>query len=536
MRSGFGHAGEDRARCSFVLLPLGGAKAETGGASPHREVSLDRSGARSLALAGARLLAALLPLLVLAALRLFPRISSGTLQEWVEPAFLVAATVACAAALTLVMADALRSGRAGTLADGAGLGLVGVTLAAIALEGSTVNAAPAAVATGVSAAGVAFLAGSLLGAMPGAGQRGRITAVVASLVAMQATLVLVLLAGGVAVDDRIRPLLLLGPAVLLGIAAVTSSDAPARAVAVGLGASAMLSQALATPGVEMLLGTVGLGSAAAILGLSAGRRLRGEDGATALPPAFPVMLPPPPIPAVGLLEVRVDAEDSEPARLARELRATLEELITTRRTVGMQRVEIERASAVDPLTGVASRAAVLERLRLETAEARRYDHSLAAVLLDLDDFAALNHLHGTATGDTVLREVALRLRLRAREADALGRVAADAFLAILPHTDELGAIGFVDAVRSRLAARPILTDAGEMPISLSVGIALMRPGAALTEDELLAAAEEALASARAAGGDVVAFDRAHGLARLDEHRRPRRAPGEDAATKGDATR
>jgi len=45
---------------------------------------------------------------------------------------------------------------------------------------------------------------------------------------------------------------------------------------------------------------------------------------------------------------------------------------------------------------------------------------------------------------------------------------------------------------------------------------LMRPGMTLTGDQLLAAAEEALASARAAGGNRIAFDRLHGLARIDE--------------------
>jgi len=499
-------------------------------------MSLDRSGARSLTLAGARLLTALLPLLALGALRLFPGIGSGTLLPWVEPSFLVAATAASGAALVLLVADALQSGRARTFADATGVGLAGGTLAAITLDGSTFIAAPGAVAAGLSAAGFVFLAGSFLGAMSTGGRRGRIAGVVAGLVAIQATLVLVILAGGMTIDDRIRPLLLLGPAVLLGLAAITSGG-PARAVALGLAASAMLAQALGTSGVEMLLGTVGLGSAAAILGASTSIRHRAavdRSPAPAPAPARPEVFPP--TPPVGLLELRADAEYSEPARLARELRATIEELITTRRTVGLQRAEIERASAVDQLTGVASRGAVLERLRLETAEARRYDHPLAAVLLDVDDFAALNHLHGTATGDMVLRDVALRLRLRAREADALGRVGADAFLAILPHTDELGAIGFADAVRSRLAARPILTDAGEMAITLSVGIALMRPGASVSDDELLAAAEEALASARAAGGNVIAFDRAHGLARLDEHRGAQRAPEDNPATEGDATR
>lgn len=498
-------------------------------------MSLDRTGARSLALAGARLLTALLPMLALGALRLVPETRSGTLQDWVEPAFLVAAAVLGGVALALAFADALRSGRTRTLADAIGLGMVGVTLAAVALDGSTLIAAAAALTAGLSAAGVVFLAGSFL--VGSAGRRGRVAVAVAGLIAIQATAGLVVLAGGMTVDDRIRPLLLLGSAVLLGLAAITSGDAPVRAVALGLAAAAALAQAFAAPGVEMLLGLIGLASAAAILGVSAGLRLRGEGQAPPLPAAFPLALPPlPPAPPLGLLEARADAEDSEPARMARELRATIEELITTRRTVGLQRAEIERASAVDQLTGIASRGALLERLRLETAEARRYDHPLAAVLLDVDDFAALNHLHGTATGDTVLREVALRLRLRTREADALGRVGSDAFLAVLPHTGELGAIGFADAVRARLAARPILTDAGEMAITMSVGIALMRPGASLSEDELLAAAEEALASARAAGGNVIAFDRAHGLARLDEHRGAQRAPEGNQATEDEATR
>ncbi|MEX1156263.1 MAG: GGDEF domain-containing protein, partial [Chloroflexota bacterium] len=396
-------------------------------------MSLDRSGARSLALAGARLLTALLPLLALGALRLFPGIGSGTLLPWVEPAFLVAAAAASGVALVLLMADALQSGRARTVADATGLGLVGVTLAAITLDGSTLFAATGALAMGLTAAGIVFAAGSFLGGTSVGGRRGRITVGVAGLLAIEAGVGLVILSGGMSVDDRIRPLLLLGPAVLLGLAAITGGDAPARAVALGFAASATLAQALGSPGVEMLLGTVGLGSAAAILGASTSIRHRAAvDRSPAPAPAPPEVFPP--TPPVGLLELHADAEYSEPARLARELRATIEELITTRRTVGLQRAEIERASAVDQLTGVASRGAVLERLRLETAEARRYDHPLAAVLLDVDDFAALNHLHGTATGDMVLRDVALRLRLRAREADALGRVGADAFLAILPHT------------------------------------------------------------------------------------------------------
>jgi diguanylate cyclase (GGDEF)-like protein len=213
--------------------------------------------------------------------------------------------------------------------------------------------------------------------------------------------------------------------------------------------------------------------------------------------------------------------DDEALRLARELRGTIEELLHARRTIELQREELARTATHDPLTGVSTRRVILERLAIEAAESQRYTHPVAVVLIDVDGFAELNRERGLAVGDTVLRELALRLRLRMRAADALGRVGGDSFMAILPHTDERGAAVFADVLRRRLIARPILTDAGELTIAISIGVAFMRPGMSLTSDELLAAADEALASARAAGGNRIAFDRLHGLARLEEHRAAR---------------
>jgi diguanylate cyclase (GGDEF)-like protein len=226
-----------------------------------------------------------------------------------------------------------------------------------------------------------------------------------------------------------------------------------------------------------------------------------------------------------------EPEFDESARLRRELRATLDDLVSARRTISLQRVEIERASAVDPLTGLAGRGPILDRLRTEAATARRYAHPVAVVLTDIDGFAGLNHEHGLSVGDAILREVALRLRLRIREADALGRVGGDSFLAILPHTDEGGAANFAQGVLDRAVARPFATDRGEMTVSVSLGIAIMRPGMTLSGEDLLAAAEEALASAKAAGGNRIAFDRLHGLARLDE-RKPNASTDDGAIDAG----
>ena len=212
----------------------------------------------------------------------------------------------------------------------------------------------------------------------------------------------------------------------------------------------------------------------------------------------------------------VTSPDSE--RLGRELRGTIEELLQARRTIELQRQEIERAATIDPLTGVASRLAIMERVRIEVAQARRYQHPVAVALIDVDGLAELNRDHGTAAGDTVLREVALRMRLRVREADELGRIGSDAFLAVLPHTEEGGAATFADAIQHRLALRPIGIGDLELRVTASVGVAVMRSGESLDVDGLLSRAQEALASAKRAGGNRIALDRLHGLARLEDHR------------------
>ena len=77
-------------------------------------------------------------------------------------------------------------------------------------------------------------------------------------------------------------------------------------------------------------------------------------------------------------------ETTEAARLTRELRGTIEELLEARRLVELQRGEIARAATTDPLTGVASRRAILQRLAFEVAEARRYAHPLVVVAIDID--------------------------------------------------------------------------------------------------------------------------------------------------------
>jgi diguanylate cyclase (GGDEF)-like protein len=480
---------------------------------------VDRSEtAVGVARAGVRLSVALLAPIAVALLRLFPPVA---LDQAGAPAWLpVAIAGGAAAALGLATAASLgrgvREGDPVLLGDAAAFGALAVGLAVAALRALTDPAGfpDGGLATAALAGGALLLGARLLPVARLHGRGGR--AVGAALVFVGVELAL---AGAVflAVSGEVRPWLYAGAIALVAAAALPTPSA-ARALLAGGLATLAISRPGALDAAAPLLAL-----AAAGVGL-AWTALWNRDAAltSALPgdatrPLLATLLDWPASPR----QVAQAAEAStgeEAMRLARELRGTIEELLETRRTIELQRSELARAASTDPLTGVATRRTILDRLRFEAAEARRYTHPLAVLLLDIDGFAQLNHEHGLAIADGVLREVALRLRLRMRAADALGRAGGDSFLAILPHTDERGAAVFADALRRRLITRPVSSAAGELSIGVSIGVAFVRPGMSLSDEELLVAADEALASAKAAGGNRIAFDRLHGLARLDERR------------------
>ena len=88
----------------------------------------------------------------------------------------------------------------------------------------------------------------------------------------------------------------------------------------------------------------------------------------------------------------------------------------------------------DVLTGLANRGSILARLEHELAQAKIENTSLAVMFLDLNNFKDINDTHGHASGDKVLHTIAARLQLSVRNyTDAIGRLAGDEFLIVLPN-------------------------------------------------------------------------------------------------------
>ena len=165
---------------------------------------------------------------------------------------------------------------------------------------------------------------------------------------------------------------------------------------------------------------------------------------------------------------------------------------------------VERQAVTDDLTGLSNRRRFQEVLASEVERARRFGQPLALVLLDLDDFKAVNDTFGHQQGDVVLREVARVLRESSREIDEPARYGGEELAVVLPGTDLGGAFNLAERVRAQIEdlELPLLDGHGTLKLTASFGVATLpsNDGAGVAKmPELIAAADEALYRAKRAG-------------------------------------
>jgi diguanylate cyclase (GGDEF)-like protein len=164
--------------------------------------------------------------------------------------------------------------------------------------------------------------------------------------------------------------------------------------------------------------------------------------------------------------------------------------------------EARQLADLDALTTLHNRRYFHETLERECARGHRYQRELALVVLDIDDFKAINDRIGHLPGDAVLAAVAERLRSVVRSADIACRVGGDEFAVILPESTLADAEHLYRRIRFAVGSRPI----GPFDrLHLSAGIAQVRPDDDATA--LFERADEALYRAKEAGkGQVIAAD------------------------------
>ena len=164
--------------------------------------------------------------------------------------------------------------------------------------------------------------------------------------------------------------------------------------------------------------------------------------------------------------------------------------------------EARRRSMVDPLTSVWNRAGLDTILARELDSAAMRGSQLSIAMIDLDHFKQVNDRYGHGVGDTVLGEVARRLRVAARPIDSVARYGGEEFVVVLPGCGAADAQAVAERLRSRIADPAVVVGASlSLDVTASIGIATAEAGEPPTV--LLTRADVALYDAKRNGRDQV---------------------------------
>ena len=138
--------------------------------------------------------------------------------------------------------------------------------------------------------------------------------------------------------------------------------------------------------------------------------------------------------------------------------------------------QLDIASRTDPLTGLANRRDLMEKIEYERTRAKRGTRPLSLMICDADDFKKINDTYGHYAGDTALRFISRVLKETARAQDVVGRWGGEEFLLVLPDTDAAGGANLAEKIRVARKERICSTESGVMlPVTLTLGIAQERP-------------------------------------------------------------
>ena len=171
--------------------------------------------------------------------------------------------------------------------------------------------------------------------------------------------------------------------------------------------------------------------------------------------------------------------------------------------VRQKQEELWNQANIDPLTGIPNRRAIFKALEKNVMLCSQYEQPLGIMMIDLDHFKDINDGFGHDGGDLVLKEASKRMQSCIRSSDIIGRFGGEEFLAVIPNgtIEELKSIA--ERIRSSLDTEPVITEDFVIPVTCSIGVAVLLDYEGEKIDEIIQRADKALYVAKEMGRNRV---------------------------------
>ena len=162
---------------------------------------------------------------------------------------------------------------------------------------------------------------------------------------------------------------------------------------------------------------------------------------------------------------------------------------------------LEYQTHVDSLTGLFNRRAFEKKIVEEFERAKRYQHPISLLILDIDNFKTINDTYGHHGGDTALVKISETLRAKTRRSDFPSRYGGEEFVLILPETDQESALQVANKVQDEIRSCVFGSNNKHFSLTVSIGISSTSNREYSDWNQMLNAADQALYVAKNNGKD-----------------------------------
>jgi len=163
--------------------------------------------------------------------------------------------------------------------------------------------------------------------------------------------------------------------------------------------------------------------------------------------------------------------------------------------------KLKEAAVYDWMTGAMNKGHFIKEAAAELEKAVRNKTPLSFIFMDVDKFKKINDEIGHLAGDAVISEFGRRLKKLTRNIDLLGRFGGDEFMIMLPHKGKKDALTVAKRITEETKSKPIPFNSKSVHVTASLGIVSIETNKAISIEDLMRIADEALYEAKAKGGN-----------------------------------